>query len=86
MNLSARLYIPGLPDRWTPVLAVLMLVSMLLGLNLRKAFPIFSVFAWGIPSAIVVSVIVQLIVFRLAQAKKVTEIEKANGRTLHVAG
>jgi hypothetical protein len=82
MKLSTSLYIPGIPERATPIIPVLIILSMLLGLDLRNGFPIFSIFAWGIPASIIISIFVQMIGIGLAQALKIWEIEKRIGKTI----
>lgn len=76
MRIEADLYIPGFSQGMSVIISILMLVSMLIGLNLRHVFPTFSAFAWGIPSALTVAFLFQLIGFNLAQAGKVRMLEK----------
>lgn len=82
MKLRADLYLPGIPSRATPTISAIMTLSMLLGLNLRKVFPIFSVFAWGIPCAVGISILVQMAGLWIAQLSKIRELEKATGREI----
>lgn len=76
MRFSPDIYIPGLSRRASTVLAVIMVLFMLVGLNLRTLFPVFSMFSVGIPSAIVVSFFFQIIGFNLAQARQVRLLEQ----------
>jgi hypothetical protein len=48
---------------------------MLIGLNFRTAFPVFSAFAWGIPSAVITSFFFQLMGYKIGEARKVRELE-----------
>lgn len=70
-----NLYIPGLPSRFSTVVGVALVVFMLIGLNLRTAFPVFSAFAWGIPSAVITAFIFQLIGQKMGEVRKIQEIQ-----------
>lgn len=85
MHLTVRLYVPGVPERVTPLVAVGIIISMVLGLNLRNTFPVFGAFAWGIPSGLIVSIFVQMIGIGWAQVVRIAKIEKDAGRKLKVA-
>lgn len=76
MRLEADMYIPGFSRGFSLVISILMLVFMVLGFNLRHVYPVFSAFAWGIPSALIVAYLFQLIGLNLAQASKVRMLEK----------
>lgn len=69
------LYIPGLPRRLSTVAGVLLVVFMFIGLNFRTTFPVFSAFAWGIPSAVMTAFVFQLIGQKMGEARKVREIQ-----------
>jgi hypothetical protein len=86
MRLEAVLYVPGIPSKAVPILSLLMIVSMLLGLGLRKVFPEFSIFAWGIPCGIAMSVLVQLAGMGVAQVSKIKELEKKIGKEIRPPG
>lgn len=79
MKFSFELYVPGIPERMNHFIAVAIVLSMLVGLNLRSSFPTFSLFAWGIPSCFVISVIVQMIGLGIAQITKLKALEKKFG-------
>jgi hypothetical protein len=85
MKLSVTLHIPGLPASATPVFSAAMILSMLLGLNLRNTFPIFSIFAWGIPVSIIISTLVQMMGLGVAQVARLTELEKEIGKHIRPA-
>ena len=70
-----NLYIPGLPSKFSNAVGVSLVVFMLIGLNFRTAFPVFSAFAWGIPSALITSFFFQLMGYKVGEAKKVREIQ-----------
>lgn len=76
LELSLSIYIPGFPKKLEPVLSVAIVVSMLLGLSLRNIFPHFSVFAWGIPSLIVISLFMQMVGVCLGQLLILRQLEK----------
>ncbi|GAB3375723.1 hypothetical protein GCM10027317_16700 [Massilia agri] len=75
LKLEPDLYIPGLPRRLSTVAGVLLVGFMLIGLNFRMAFPVFSAFAWGIPSAVITAFVFQLIGQKMGEARKVREIQ-----------
>jgi len=79
LALSVSMHIPGVPKMLEPVLSVLFAVSMIAGLNLRKIFPIFSMFAWGIPCVVASSMLVQMIAFNFLQGAKIRKLEKERG-------
>lgn len=79
MAVPHDLYIPGIPQRWTPVIGACLIISMLTGLNLRSIFPISSIFAWGIPAIIVTSFVFQLGGYIMMQAVKIRAIEIKRG-------
>ena len=85
MKLSVTLYVPGLPEKYTPFLAAGIVIAMLVGLNLRHVLPTFSAFAWGTASAFVVSLFVQVIGLSIAQALKIVEKEKIYGGRIRFA-
>lgn len=76
MRLDVDLYIPGFSQSVSLSISILMLVFMIIGFILRHVFPLFSAFAWGIPSALIVAFLFQAIGFNLAQAGKVRTMEK----------
>ncbi|MBB3222144.1 hypothetical protein [Pseudoduganella umbonata] len=80
LNLEGVIYIPGFPRKLTSVVAILIVPCMLIGLALRNVYPEVSLFAWGIPSILIVAFFVQLIGYGLAQAKIVLELEAKNGQ------
>lgn len=79
MRLSPRLYVPGVPESMNPFISLLMIVSMVTGFSLRNAFPAFSLFAWGIPACLVISIFMQMIGFGIAQVVKLRALEKRYG-------
>jgi hypothetical protein len=78
-QLSFSLFPPGVPVWMERMLTVLLVLSMIVGLNLRKVYPIFSIFAWGIPCIIASSTLVQIMAVNIMQAVKVMQLEKAMG-------
>jgi hypothetical protein len=82
LNIESVIYIPGFSRRLTSVVSILIVPCMLAGLALRNIYPSASVFAWGLPSILIMAFFVQLIGYGLAQARKVLELEKKNGKKL----
>lgn len=76
---NAHLYIPGVPHQVMSVIAVVSVFSMLIGLNLRTVYPLFSAFAWGIPCALFGAFFFQLIGNRIAEAKAINDLQKKLG-------
>ena len=75
MKFSPDLYIPGLSKKITKILSVAMFFSMIIGFGLRNISPAASIFAVGVPSALVISFFFQQTGFNVAQARKVRELE-----------
>lgn len=79
LRMSVSIYIPGLPSKMNPFISVAIVLSMLTGLSLRNAFPLFSFFAWGVPTVILVSLVMQMIGSAIGQYLEVTALEKKDG-------
>jgi hypothetical protein len=79
MRFSLILYIPGFSERIIPFVSFTTILLMLSGLSLRNVFPVFSVYAWGIPSCLVISMFAQIIGLALAQLIKLIALEKRFG-------
>lgn len=86
MKLTVTLYVPGVPKRAEPVLAIATPISMVLGLNMWSTFPILGIFAWSIGSALLVSIFVQMIGLACAQAARVAKIEANTGKKIKALG
>lgn len=86
---SFRLSYSFLPSRFPAwierFLTIALFVSMIIGLNLRKAFPVFSVFLWGVPCIIASATLIQIIVISFMQSLKVVELEKTIGMKINAA-
>lgn len=82
LHLSVSVHIPGVPQKVVPFLSVLILLSMILGLNFRNIYPTISMFAWGIPCIIVSAAFIQTVSIGIAQAFKVVEIEEEVGEKI----
>lgn len=64
-------------------LTIALVVSMIIGLSLRKMFPVFSVFLWGIPCIIASATLVQIIIINFVQSLKVVGLEKTIGMKIN---
>lgn len=82
MSCSMELYIPGIPKSMTPFISLAIILLMLIGLSFRNVFPIFSLFAWGIPSCLAISMFAQLIGFGVAQVAKLVSLERRFGKPI----
>ena len=82
LKITHNIYIPGVSEKWTSALSVVLIVFMIVGLNLRTAYPAFSAFAWGIPAIIMGSYFIQVSGFYFAQASQVRKLENRMGIVL----
>jgi hypothetical protein len=82
MGLSIQLYIPGVSEIVTHLLSIVLFLSMLAGLNLRHPLPVFSAFAWGLPSCVIISIFVQMIGLGIAQIAVISKLEKEIGKPI----
>lgn len=85
LKLEVSLYVPGVPLQLNPILCLVSIVSMLLGLSLRNLFPVYSVFAWGIPIMIINSVFVQMMGLGVSQVLMLHAMEKKDNVELRPA-
>lgn len=76
LKLVVSLYIPGVPEKLSSILSVVSVASMLSGFALRNVFPVYSVFAWGVPVIIINSLFIQMIGFGISQIRMLSAIEK----------
>lgn len=79
LRMSSSIYIPGVPSKLNHLISVAIIISMVAGLSLRNAFPLFSFFAWGVPMVIVVSLVMQMIGAAIGQFLEVTALERKDG-------
>ena len=63
-------------------LKILLILSLLVGLNLRSVYPTFSGFAWAIPSMIGVAVAAQITLMQILRAHRISALEKKLGISL----
>jgi len=79
LRFSPKLYIPGVPEGVSSFVSFIMIVSMVVGLFLRNYFPGFSLFAWSIPTCLVISIFMQMIGFGIAQIIRLLLLERKYG-------
>ncbi len=79
LKMSVTIYMPGVSGALNPIVSILIVISMLAGLSLRNVFPEVSLFAWGVPIIIAISLIVQMLGFGIAQYLKLNALEKEAG-------
>lgn len=58
-----------------------LVISMLVGLNIRKLYPEFAAIAWGLPALLMLSWTAQSVVMFMLQARTVAQYEKHTGLT-----
>jgi hypothetical protein len=79
LRIDADIFIPGLPRNVTSLLSVLLIISMLVGLNFRSVYPVFSLYAWAIPCAVFGSFFFQLVGNRVAEARAIGNLQSSIG-------
>lgn len=79
LKISIAIYMPGIPEVLNPLISTLIVISMLTGLSLRNVFPEASLFAWGVPIIVVISLVMQMVGFGIAQILKLNNLEKESG-------
>lgn len=60
LDLEMIVFMPVFLEKFRPLIYILLIGSMVAGLNFRNTFPMFSVYAWGVPSIIFCSLCIQL--------------------------
>lgn len=79
MRFSVALHIPGIPEKMNPFISAAIILFMVGGLSLRNIYPIFSLYAWGIPACLVISMFSQVLGLGFAQIIKLIDLEKRFG-------
>lgn len=79
LKFSVTLYIPGVPQTMNPFISLMLVLSMLTGLAIRNVFPVISLFAWGVPTCIAISTLMQMTGLGIAQIMKLMALEKHYG-------
>jgi hypothetical protein len=82
LRLEPDLFLPKSLEKFKWIIAPGLILSMIVGLNLRKTFPGFSAFAWGIPALTIASIVFQISFLFILQALKVAELEKKIGKKI----
>lgn len=76
LKLEVSLYVPGVPEKLIWIIYVLSLVSIFSGFALRNAFPVYSVFAWGIPVILINAIFMQMIGCGISQFFMLSAVER----------
>lgn len=84
MGLSIALRIPGVPQKLVSIISGFSIVMMIVGLNLRNVFPVFSALAYGLPCAIIISCCASAVALNLAQASKLRHLEKKFEKKIYI--
>lgn len=79
MRIKHELFVPGIPSSWSGAVGGCAVLFIIAGLNLRNIYPVFSVFAWGIPSIITASFFLQISGVKFAQAYQINVKQKVRG-------
>jgi hypothetical protein len=79
LRLNADLFLPERLEFLNGVASLGLIMSMVIGLNLRNVYPEFSAFAWGIPALTLTAVLLQMSFLRVLLSMKIGELEKSAG-------
>lgn len=80
-----KLFVPFNSEPLNQLISAALIVSMLLGLNLRKPFPELSIWAWGVPALVFMSVFAQMALMRILLAHRLHQLEASLGKHLLVS-
>jgi hypothetical protein len=82
LRIDVDLFLPVRSEFLKGVVAVVLVLSMIIGLNLRRLFPKFSAFAWGIPSLTMLTVLLQMCFVGFLLAFEFWKIQTGSGRLI----
>lgn len=82
LELAPDLFLPAPLEKLRWIILPALVLSMVTGLNLRNAFPVFSALAWGIPALVIASVGLQMAFLFALQALKIIQLEKEIGKRI----
>jgi len=82
LKLEPDLFLPAPLEKLRWIILPALVLSMIVGLNLRNAFPVFSALAWGIPALVIATVGFQMAFLFVLQALKVVHLEKQIGKKI----
>jgi len=84
LKISASFHIPGISQNIQPILSAALVISMLAGFSLRKIFPVFSIFAWSVPSLFFIAMMLQVIGVAIGQISMLKALEKNDGKIIRL--
>lgn len=82
LQCNTELYLPGRLQSVSGAVSLCLIISMVVGFNLRHMFPELSAFAWGVPALTLTTMLMQMALLRVLLARKLREFERANGRAI----
>jgi hypothetical protein len=82
MKISAIIFIPGAPKKYSDLISVILFILLMLGFALRGAYPVFSMVSWAFPFSVCAACCLQMSSYHFAQAGRVFDIEKNKNITL----
>lgn len=86
LNINFVIHIPGIPKQFIDIISVLLIIFMIIGLNLRSAMPVFSVFSWGIPATVFAGCFAQIMGTYFSLRKLIQIFELKNSVIIRSAG
>jgi hypothetical protein len=76
LQINAELFLPPRLEFLSGMVSLGLILSMIIGLNLRNVYPVFSAFSWGIPALTLSTVLLQMAFLRILLAMKLRYLEK----------
>jgi hypothetical protein len=86
LQINAELFLPLRLEFLSGMVSLGLILSMVIGLNLRNVYPVFSAFSWGIPALTLSTVLLQMAFIRILLAMKLRDLEKCSGTKIAPMG
>jgi hypothetical protein len=78
MKISATVYLPGIPLRYSDLISLLCLILMIVGSGFRAVSPIFSMLFLALPFSICAGCCLQMSAYHFSEAVRLAMFEKKN--------
>ena len=86
MRIGNEILILGVPKKFNSAASVIVVALIFLGLILRTTYPVFCVFAWGIPASLILSFFFQMAGYYFAQSSMIKGLEAGRKIRLRSVG
>lgn len=86
MRIGNEILIPGVPKKFKSAASVILIAVIFLGLILRTTYPVFCVFAWGVPASLISSFFFQMAGYYFAQSSIINGLEAGRKIRLRSVG